>query len=663
MARSERIELRPYRDIEQDGDGPVAIGAEPWLTLSGFDLAPYAGHFVTMTYRASAWDEPARPLIRFVRSEGAPIDRIAAAPVAGAGLWTGRVPSDTIRIDISPTNRLGRFDFRAERIETRPWPMLVAQGFRRYPRQARSALLTRLIGWTPESDVNLAWAIGGTPFAAFDAWRRLRRRPLELDGIDRPRFDWTLAPPVRVLIRAGHDRHSLRETLASLTAQVFGGWTARVLTGGKPVETDDSRIASSDADGAWAEVGEDALICILDAGDRLDPTALAVAIERAHHEPNALILYGDEVIVGANGPEPVLKPGWCPQLHDSLPYLGHSLFVRGAGAWSLDDRRAFLSSGTIPSWIARGAGLIRPLRRLLLERPAGDRASTAPAIGPTPELMPDHRARATIVIPTRDHPVLLRRVIASIRARSRPGSFHLVVVDNGSVSAESTAHIAELRQDPDVSILDYPGPFNFSAMCNVAAATTTDPLLVFLNDDTEVLSDGWLDRLQAYALDPSTGCVGARLTYPDGRLQHVGVLVGMGESAGHFGSLAPGDDPGWAARNTRAHEVSAVTGACLAVAREKFDAVGGFDAEELPVELSDIDLCLKLNARGWQTIVDPAIHLMHEESVSRGGATLRRLDVYGRQRTVFIERWRAVLRDDPTFHPGLSLYRWEAALG
>ena len=115
-------------------------------------------------------------------------------------------------------------------------------------------------------------------------------------------------------------------------------------------------------------------------------------------------------------------------------------------------------------------------------------------------------------------------------------------------------------------------------------------MLVFLNDDMEVLSDGWLDRLVGPSpWNPSVGAVGARLTYPDGRLQHVGVLAGMGGSAGHFGAPAPGDDPGWAGRNKVTHEVSAVTGACLAVAREKFAAVGGFDAAHLPIELSDID--------------------------------------------------------------------------
>ena len=135
----------------------------------------------------------------------------------------------------------------------------------------------------------------------------------------------------------------------------------------------------------------------------------------------------------------------------------------------------------------------------------------------------------------------------------------------------------------------------------------------------------------------------------------------MGESSGHFG-IASGD-AAFDGRGSVPYEVSAVTGACLAVARDKFQAVGGFDEVHLPVECGDVDLCLKLNARGWQTIVDPSVHLMHEESASRGRATFRRLSLYADQRAVFTTRWRHVLRDDPFFHPGLSLFSTGTALG
>jgi O-antigen biosynthesis protein len=266
-------------------------------------------------------------------------------------------------------------------------------------------------------------------------------------------------------------------------------------------------------------------------------------------------------------------------------------------------------------------------------------------------------------MPTRDNPQMLRRAVDSIRAKTPMGTYRLVLIDNGDAGGPAAPLLAELSRAGDVDVIRRLEPFSYSAFCNDAAAGCRETLLVFLNDDVAVLSDGWLHRLAALAAQPDVGAVGARLTFPDGRLQHVGVLLGMGGSAGHLGAGVPGDDPGWLGRNGVAHEVSAVTGACLAVEREKFEAVGGFDAAHLPIELSDIDLCLKLNARGWQTVIDPAVHLLHEESASRGGATFRRLSVYAGQRATFVERWRHLLRDDPAFHPGLSLYSLSVALG
>ncbi|MGZ9117150.1 MAG: glycosyltransferase family 2 protein, partial [Methylocystis sp.] len=150
--------------------------------------------------------------------------------------------------------------------------------------------------------------------------------------------------------------------------------------------------------------------------------------------------------------------------------------------------------------------------------------------------------------------------------------------------------------------------------------------------------------------------------YPGGRVQHVGVLLGMGGVAGHFGAGVNEDDRGWMSRNVLPHDVSAVTGACMMIERDKFDAVGGFDEIDLPVELNDVDLCLRLAARGWRTICHTQTILIHRQSASRGGGALRLQRVYETERRAFYERWRAVIRDDPHFHPGLSLYSNSEAL-
>ena len=137
-----------------------------------------------------------------------------------------------------------------------------------------------------------------------------------------------------------------------------------------------------------------------------------------------------------------------------------------------------------------------------------------------------------------------------------------------------------------------PRPFNWAALNNAAAVSARGEVLVFLNNDIEARSAGWLDALVAQALRPSAGAVGARLLYPAGRVQHAGVVVGLGGAAGHALAGLPGDRPGYLGMAVLTRDVSSVTGACLATRREVFDRLGGFD-EALGLDLNDIDYCLR----------------------------------------------------------------------
>ena len=637
-----------------DGADFMATGIEPWLAVGLADLGDLAGALASFTYRACLWDPPARPVFRFLGNGVVFSEAIAPAPLEAAAVWTGRIPSGTTDLHVSPTNIPGRFGFRLETVRRRLWSTLLVEGHGRAPRPARSALLTRLIGWRPEADNNLAWAIGAHPLDTFRSWAQTRARTPELDGLDRPRFDWHEASPIRVVVAAGGARaDAVERTLDSLRQQLFPRWGALVVDAVEPRPAIDPRVTyvRSTAEAAALVVYDRHWFGAIRAGSTLRRAALAVVAEQRARDPSMAMVYGDEVIDG----RPALKPGWSPRLAAALPYLGRAVFADPA-LYTLNEIETLLRG---EAWHVPPGVSARPLRRILLAR-QGSNPTLPPLAG---SALPHPAARAAIVVLTRDQPALLARLVTSIRSKTSPGSFKLVVVDNGEAGGPAAGELAELASTPSAMVLARPGPFNFSALCNEAAACSGEEVLLFLNDDMEVISEDWLDRLVARALEPDVGAVGARLTYPDGRLQHVGVLAGMGGSAGHFGAPAPDDDPGWAGRNNVLHEVSAVTGACLAVERRKFETVGGFDSVHLPVELSDIDLCFKLNERGWQTVVDPAVHLMHEESFSRGGATFRRLRKYGDQRAVFLERWRHVLRDDPVFHPALSLYSWRAALG
>ncbi|MCC0006094.1 MAG: glycosyltransferase family 2 protein [Methylobacteriaceae bacterium] len=187
--------------------------------------------------------------------------------------------------------------------------------------------------------------------------------------------------------------------------------------------------------------------------------------------------------------------------------------------------------------------------------------------------------------------------------------------------------------------------------------------IVFLNNDTVVLQPHWLARMLEFAAESDVGAVGCKLLFPTGRVQHAGVVLGMGGVAGHFDAGIGRRAHGWLGGSLGPHETSAVTAACLMVERSKFEAVGGFDADNLPVDLNDIDLCLRLNARGWRTICDCRTMLAHRQSASRGGGALRLQRVYRKEREIFLARWGAAIRNDPFFNPNLSLYDHEPKLG
>ena len=361
---------------------------------------------------------------------------------------------------------------------------------------------------------------------------------------------------------------------------------------------------------------------------------------------------------------PALKPDWSPTLQAARPYLGHAIFVRVGFLRS----RGIAVSGDLTSAIgppqAFPAEGIGHLRRMLLTRGRGVGEDPVVASGDGWWGKPGANVpSASIVIPTKDGGELLEKCVGSIFARTSGLPYGIVIVDNGSLAPGTRALLQRLAKDARVAVLSDPAPFNFAALCNAGASLGSAPLLVFLNDDTAVRSPDWLAQLSLAAARPEIGAVGAKLLYADGRLQHAGISLGIGETAGHFGAGAADSDAGWAGRHNLPHETSAVTGACLAVERRKFEAVGGFDSEHLPIELNDVDLCLRLGERGWKSVCLSQISLFHEESASRGGAKFRLLKVHAKERKYFVDRWRSIIRDDPYFHPAFSLFRRQQALG
>lgn len=262
------------------------------------------------------------------------------------------------------------------------------------------------------------------------------------------------------------------------------------------------------------------------------------------------------------------------------------------------------ASRTLRGWFGRSAG-------------GGPLASDAFApFAPQPGVMP---ATYSIIIPFKDHFDLLQACLRSVRRTTLAEQPEIVLVDNGSSEPRLTRALRRWRERGRGLLLSRPGPFNFAALCNDGARVASGDVLVFLNNDVQPLHDRWLVELAQLTADARVGAAGATLLYPGGTLQHVGLQRDAAGRWHHPYRHEPADAPGAAGELLRTRIVPAATAACLAITRDRFHAVGGFD-ERFPITGNDVDLCLRLGERGWVTVVSPLARLLHFESLSRGYA-------------------------------------------
>jgi dTDP-glucose 4,6-dehydratase len=262
----------------------------------------------------------------------------------------------------------------------------------------------------------------------------------------------------------------------------------------------------------------------------------------------------------------------------------------------------------------------------------------------------------SIIIPTYNGYTLLRECISSIYEKTVYRNFEIILVDNNSDDDISINYMKKLEDCGKIRLLRYPSAFNFSAINNFAAAHANGEVLVLLNNDTEVISKEWLTELTSQALRRGIGAVGALLLYPEGTIQHAGVVVGLKGVAGHAHTNLPGDAYGYFGLAQLAHDVSAVTGACLAVRRTLYEEIGGLDEKNLAVAFNDIDFCLRLAEKGYKNIYTPYARLYHHETKTRGRDTIpekrQRLE---REFDYMLRRYAQMIQGDPCYSPNLSL--------
>jgi GT2 family glycosyltransferase len=435
--------------------------------------------------------------------------------------------------------------------------------------------------------------------------------------------------------------------------------------------------------GVGLAAGSGSNISLLFPGDAWAPDAVAQLVS---HLSSRTVVYADEdtVTPGGRHLDPRLKPAYSPEFLLSSSYIGRPLALGseivpdlGQSARSLPDLEhdlalraceaaeaivhvpEVLCHHLLPAAVPTG-GAGHDLEHV---KGALERRGVAADVAPGP-VSGTYRVRrhltgspsTTIIIPFRDEPRFMRACIESIDATRGVGHVDFVLVDNGSVQPETQTLLERLAERDDVVVHPDARPFNWSELNNAAATMAKGDVLLFLNNDIEANDKGWIDLLAAQAMRPDVGAVGARLLYPDRRLQHCGVVVGMGGAADHVLAGLDEGQPGYLRMATSTREVAAVTGACLATRRSVFEALGGFD-DALGVDLNDIDYCLRAQRNGLKVLYEANAELIHHESPSRGFA--------GGARDIikFIERWReSILSGDPYLNPNLTRIDCSCAL-
>lgn len=602
-----------------------------------------------------------------------------------------------IRFRLAPAGSRRERAYHTLRVGLAVWRR---SGFRRFLQTAPWWLRS---GWSGSG-------LSGEPPARDDAYQRWRRRvePGRRDLARQSREAGVL--PYRPLISVitpvfNPPSEILDETLGSVQSQTYDRWEYRLVDGGSDragvrevlqswAERDDrlkvqflgeNRGISGNLNAALA-LAQGEYVAFLDHDDLLAPEALFQIVKALNEEPRPDVVYFDEDKISEDGRSrraPWFKPTRpSPSLMLSTNVLMHSVVRRslleevggfdpamdGAQDWDLalrlieDDPRVVHVPRVLYHWRQVPGSASRDINAKPWAFPAQKRCLEAhlarrgvdgarvefPEVGRVRITWPAPRELVSLLIPTRDKVSLLRRCLDSILEKTTYPNYEILVLDNGSQEEETLAYFSALEAEARVRVIPHPGPFNFHTINNRGARETAGQVLVFLNNDTEVLEPTWLEELAGWALQPGVGPVGAKLLRPDGTIQHAGIIMGLAGHGSHVFDGAPEETYGPFGSSEWYRDYQAVTGACLAVSREVFEALDGFD-ETYRVGYGDIDLCLRATAAGRRVVYTPFARLLHHEGGTRG-LHLPPADVLRASLTMF-DRVQA---DDPFFNPNLS---------
>ncbi len=482
---------------------------------------------------------------------------------------------------------------------------------------------------------------------------------------------------------AGVDSVLLERTRASLGAQEVG-----------------PRAVVTVAD--LGQLGETGWTLLINAGDTLESDAIfrLESVLQGAHNTSALLVYADHDELSDGSPaNPIFKPDFSYELLLSCPYIGRAIIVRNQWAshhlfahegqvfdlvtayrlalqavvdgghqalvhvpsllLHLDRSEPAVFCTTSESWQALAGVLASHLESVLpgaqlLEGPGPGTFYVVPPLTRTPLV--------SVIIPTRDQLEFLSRCIESLLDKTEYPNFEILVVDNDSQTEDAKGFLNGLeRVDPSrIRVLRVPGPFNFSRMNNLAVAQARGEFVLLLNNDTAALHADWLSQMMRHALVEGVGVVGARLLYPEGTVQHAGVIMGLRGPAEHPCLGLKADEPGYMFRAQLTQNFSAVTAACMLVSKATYDEIGGLDEGIFAVSYNDVDFCLRVGNTGRRIVWTPLATLLHEGSASQKAAVEaiaqdNKVKRFTREQIAMYERWPQMIASDPAYNPNLSL--------
>ena len=441
---------------------------------------------------------------------------------------------------------------------------------------------------------------------------------------------------------------------------------------------------------------------LLDHDDMLAPDALWRVANLLEREPDTDLIYTDEDKFSDREGQhfsPNLKPDFNPDLLCSNNYICHFLVVRRSLAEEAGGFREEFDGAQDYDLIfrcAERAGKIRHIPEILYHWRTGKGSTADNPLSKTyayeagQRAIEEHLARTgtegrveqkkdpgfyrviypvqgeplvSIIIPNRDERETLENCLKSIREKSTWKNVEILVIENNSTREDTFAYYSRIDGKDGVRVLHWDAPFNYSAINNFGAANARGDWLLFLNNDTEVITPGWIEEMLGVCQREGTGAVGARLYYPDGTIQHAGIVIGIGGVAGSVFTGMKGDRGGYMHKAELMQDLSAVTAACMMVRKSAFLEVGGFE-EKLAVAFNDVDLCLKLREAGYLVVYDPYAELYHYESKTRGAEDTKEKTRRFQEEIEYMRtRWIDLLRDgDPCYNKNLSLSKWNYSL-